>query len=212
MTRAEDPAPDTEPALRAWRKQIRDELVARRLALTPDAVAQARAAIEVNLEAAFDDLARGTIAFCWPIRNELDVRPLLARLRKAGAITALPVVVAPRQPLIFRQWRPGIALTNGPLDIPYPATSPEVVPDTVLVPMNGFDRAGYRLGYGAGFFDRTLAAMPIKPRVIGLAYAFAELPTIHPQPYDIPMDFVVTEAGVFRREGSMLVAHHKNRR
>ncbi len=115
-------------------------------------------------------------------------------------MTALPVVVAPKQPLIFREWHPGVDLENGPLDIPFPKDSPEVVPNGVLLPMNGWDKQGYRLGYGGGFFDRTLAAMAKRPVVIGISYEFARLETIFPQSWDIPMDYVVTEAGVYRRD------------
>jgi hypothetical protein len=92
----------------------------------------------------------------------------------------------------------------GPLDIPYPVNSPEVVPDAVLLPMNGWDGGGYRLGYGAGFFDRTLAALPKKPVVIGVTYELARMDTIHPQSWDIPVDWVVTERGVYRRDGEKL--------
>ena len=88
----------------------------------------------------------------------------------------------------------------GPLDIPYPAGSPEVVPEAVLLPMNGWDPQGYRLGYGGGFFDRTLASLAKRPLTIGVTYELAKLATIHPQSWDIPMDYVVTERGVYRRD------------
>ena len=91
-------------------------------------------------------------------------------------------------------------MAEGPLGIPYPVGSPEVSPDHVLLPMLGWDGDGYRLGYGGGFFDRTLAAIKKRPRVIGVSYESAYLRTIYPQPYDIPVDFVVTERGVHRRE------------
>ncbi|MGH9577612.1 MAG: 5-formyltetrahydrofolate cyclo-ligase, partial [Terriglobales bacterium] len=81
---------------------------------------------------------------------------------------------------------------------------PEMVPDTVLLPMNGWDPAGHRLGYGGGFFDRTLASLARKPVVIGVTYELANMPTIHPQSWDIPADWVVTERGVYRRDGSTL--------
>ena len=112
----------------------------------------------------------------------------------------MPVVVAPKTPLIFREWHPGVKLAAGPLGIPYPVDSPEVRPDHVLLPMVGWDAGGYRLGYGGAFFDRTLAAIAKRPRVIGIAYEQAYLQTIRPQPHDIPVDFVVTERGVYRRE------------
>ena len=91
-------------------------------------------------------------------------------------------------------------MKSGPLGIPYPVASDEVQPDHVLLPMLGWDGDGYRLGYGGGFFDRTLAAIGKRPRVIGVTNEFAYLRTIHPQPHDIPADFVVTERGVYRRE------------
>ena len=120
-------------------------------------------------------------------------------------MTALPVVVAPKTPLVFREWHPGVELALGALDIPYPKDSAEVIPDAVLLPMNGWDAQGYRLGYGAGFFDRTLASLAKRPVVIGVTYEMAKLDTIHPQPWDIPADFVVTERGVYRRDPEGLV-------
>jgi 5-formyltetrahydrofolate cyclo-ligase len=108
--------------------------------------------------------------------------------------------VAPRQPLAFREWHPGVELALGPLDIPYPRASAEVTPNAVLLPMNGWDRAGYRLGYGGGFFDRTLAALTKRPAVIGISYELGGMATIHPQGWDIPVDWVVTERGVYRRD------------
>lgn len=158
-----------------------------------------------HLEYGFPGLANGVVAFCWPIQNEYDARFLVRKLRELGATAALPVVVAPKTPLIFREWHPGVKMAVGALDIPYPIASPEVVPATVLLPMNGFDRQGYRLGYGAGFFDRTLEILhDKKPLVIGIAFEVAAIDTVHPQPWDIPMDYVVTERGVYRRDGDNL--------
>ena len=192
---------DTVPSdLSAWRRRERARLLAERVALTPEALAVLRARIDQNLERTFGDLVHGILAFCWPYKNEYDARYLAAALRRRGAVTALPVVVAPRTPLIFREWHPGIRLVEGPLGIPYPVGSPEVRPDSVFLPMLGWDGGGFRLGYGGGFFDRTLAAIETRPRVIGIAYEQAYLRTIHPQPHDIPADFVVTERGVYRRE------------
>jgi 5,10-methenyltetrahydrofolate synthetase len=190
----------TPPELSTWRKRERARLLAEREALTPDELASLRARIDLILERTFGDLVHGILAFCWPYRNEYDARHIAAALRRRGAVTALPVVVAPKTPLVFREWHPGIALLEGPLGIPYPAGSAEVRPDSVLLPMLGWDGDGFRLGYGGGFFDRTLAALGKRPRVIGIAYERAYLRTIHPQPYDIPADFVVTERGVYRRE------------
>ena len=145
--------------LKAWRKTERERLIAARGALDQETLERYRQAIDAHLERSFPGLASAKLAFCWPIKGEYDARHLVRTLRERGALTALPVVIAPRTPLIFREWHPGVELAIGALDIPYPVSSPEIVPDAVLLPMNGWDAAGYRLGYGAGFFDRTLAAM-----------------------------------------------------
>jgi 5,10-methenyltetrahydrofolate synthetase len=195
----------TPDELRQWRKTQREALIERRMRLSADELDAKRQSMDRHIERAFPNLARGVVALCWPFKNEYDARYLARRLRERGATTALPVVVKPRTPLLFREWHPGTALAKGVYDIPYPTeASPEVTPDSVLLPMNGFDDAGYRLGYGGGFFDRTLAALATHPLVIGVTFELARIPTIHPQPYDIPMDFVVTERGVYRRDPERL--------
>lgn len=188
------------PELSAWRKSERTRLLRERGALPEEMLAGLRSRIDIHIERAFPDLVHGVLAFCWPYKNEYDVRHLAAALRRRGATTALPVVVAPKTPLVFREWHPGVKLADGPLGIPYPVDSREVRPDHVLLPMLGWDAQGYRLGYGGGFFDRTLASLAKRPRVIGLSYEQAYMQTIRPQPHDIPVDFVVTERGVYRRE------------
>ncbi len=203
---SEIPADPIDPIdLAAWRKALRKSLIERRQAIDATTLASWRIAIDAHIERGFPGLAKGVLALCWPYRNEYDARHVAARARARGATTALPVVVAPATPLIFREWRPGTTLAKGTLGIPYPVDSAELTPDTVLLPMVGFDAAGYRLGYGGGFFDRTLAAMKKKPVVIGVIHEFGRLPTIHPEPYDIPMDFVVTERGIYRRDDDTLV-------
>jgi len=186
--------------VKLWRKSQRQRLIAERVALAPDTVESFRKSIDASIARSFPGLARGSLACCWPIKNEYDARHLAKTLRERGALTALPVVVAPKQPLAFREWHPGVKLETGPLDIPYPVGSREVIPDAVLLPMNGWDAQGYRLGYGGGFFDRTLASLAQKPVVIGVTYELARMETIQPQAWDIPMDYVVTERGVYRRD------------
>lgn len=191
--------------VKVWRKSQRQRLIAERLALSPEFVESARLRIDASLLRSFPGLGRARIGFCWPIKNEYDARHVVRTFRDRGALTALPVVIAPKQPLAFREWHPGVELAKGPLDIPYPVGSREVTPTAVLLPMNGWDGGGYRLGYGAGFFDRTLAAMPERPTVIGVTYELARLETIHPQSWDVPVDYVVTERGVYRRDDATLV-------
>jgi len=191
-------------ALKRWRSAERARLIAAREALGRETLEAFRGRIDRHLEEGFSELARGVLAFCWPIRGEYDARHLARTLRERGALTALPAIVAKGKPLAFREWHPGVELATGPLDIPYPATSAEVAPDHVLLPMNGWDEGGYRLGYGAGYFDRTLASLAKRPLVIGVSYEVARMPTIHPQSWDIPMDWVVTERGAYRREANGL--------
>jgi 5-formyltetrahydrofolate cyclo-ligase len=187
-------------ALKSWRRSQRERLIRERSALDTATLDRWRHRIDAFLERSFPGLAGRRVAFCWPIKNEYDARHLARTLRSRGSLTALPVVVAPRQPLVFREWHPGVELAKGALDIPYPVNSAEVVPEAVLLPMNGWDPKGYRLGYGAGFFDRTLASLKDRPFVIGISYEQARLDTIHPQPWDIPVDYLVTERGVYRRD------------
>ena len=105
-------------------------------------------------------------------------------------------------PLIFRLWRAGEPLALGVWNIPIPAHGAELVPDVVIAPVVGFDQQGYRLGYGGGFYDRTLAALAKKPRAIGVAYRQAAIATIYPLRHDIPMDVIVTEEGVVERSAN----------
>jgi 5-formyltetrahydrofolate cyclo-ligase len=191
-------------ALKRWRSAERARLIAAREALGGATLEAFRGRIDRHLGEGFSELAQGVLAFCWPIRGEYDARHLARTLRERGALTALPAIVAKGKPLAFREWHPGVELASGPLDIPYPVGSPEVLPDHVLLPMNGWDESGYRLGYGAGYFDRTLASLAKRPLVIGVSYEVARMPTIHPQSWDIPMDWVVTERGAYRREANGL--------
>jgi 5-formyltetrahydrofolate cyclo-ligase len=195
----------TADEVKSWRRAERARLIAAREGLDAAAREVMRQRIDAYLWGLFPGLAAAKLAFCWPIRGEYDARRLVQRLRECGAVTALPVVVAPRQPLVFREWHPGVALASGPLGIPYPVGSDPVVPTVLLLPMNGWDEAGHRLGYGGGFFDRTLASLTKTPVAIGVSYELARMKTIRPQSWDIPMDWVVTERGVYRRDPEGLV-------
>ena len=191
--------------LKTWRTRLRAELIARRIAADPALRARWNAAIDSHLGALLTEVAGKIIAFCWPYQAEYDVRSLILRWLAEGAQSALPVVVAPRQPMVFREWTPQTRTVAGVYDIPIPIDSPEVTPDIVLLALAGFDDAGYRLGYGGGFFDRTLAAIRPRPLAVGVGFELARVPTIYPQPHDIPLDYVVTERGIRRREAGGLV-------
>ena len=181
--------------VRAWRRAERERLIACRAAV-PVLERRARDLLITNhLRAALPDLASRHIGFYWPFKGEYDPRPLVRALHREGARLALPVVVQRARPMEFRPWRPRMRLAKGVWDILVPAEGPAVQPDTLLVPLVGFDARGYRLGHGGGYYDRTLAALPRRPLAVGIGFESLRLPTIHPQPHDIPMDMIVTERG-----------------
>lgn len=133
----------------------------------------------------------------WPIKGEPDLRPILTDLHRAGVTIALPVVERRAAPLVFRRWTPETRLVRGDWNIPVPPPEADVlVPDVALAPCLGWSDDCYRLGWGGGYFDRTLAALRPRPITIGIALSAARLPTIFPQPHDIPLDLILTEAGV----------------
>ena len=182
--------------IRRWRKAERARLIAERMALRGEPRARHNAAITRALEALLSpDMV---IGFYWPIRGEYDARKLVTGLLERGARAAMPVVVQKAAPLVFRPWHPGVRMENGFWDIPIPAEGEPVIPTALLVPLVGFDEKGYRLGYGGGYYDRTLASFPTRPLAIGVGYEFARLETIYPQPHDIPMSMIVTEGRVLR--------------
>lgn len=186
---------ETPRDIAGWRKAERARLVEARLAVTADARARVADDVAAALDREINPGPGMTISLYWPFKGELDLRDWMRRASAAGARIALPVVVAKAAPLVFREWRPGCAMTRGVWNIPIPAGGPEVVPDVTLAPLIGFDAACYRLGYGGGFYDRTLAALAPRPRVIGVGLPLARMPTIRPQPHDIPMDLILTGDG-----------------
>lgn len=195
-----DPDANTDTALWSdvvrWRKAERQRLIEARLAVSADDRAAMTQGIVAGLEKAIGDPAGRMVSIYWPFRGEPDLRPWLASINERGGRTALPVVVEKGRPLVFRAYRPGDPLERGVWNIPVPSTGEESVPDVVIAPVVGFDPRRFRLGYGGGFFDRTLAALPRKPLTIGIGYSMARIPTIYPQPHDIPMDVIATEAGI----------------
>lgn len=187
----------TEPTeVAAWRTAQRKRLLLERMAIPAGEREDLTLGITQQLEDVIGDPAGLVISAYWPFKGEPDLKPMLKRLRERGAIIALPVVIAKAQPLIFRAWNSGDKLARGVWNIPFPANGPEVEPDVAMAPVVGFDRACFRLGYGGGFFDRTMAALPKIPRFYGVGYSQQEVPTIFPQDHDIAMHAVVTDADV----------------
>lgn len=183
-----------------WRKAERQRLLSERSAMSSNIRRNAAERIVAALMSAIGDVRGRTISAYWPIRGEPDLRKLIKAITDDGGQCALPIVVERNRPLVFRSWAPGDRLQRGFWNIPVPANGREVTPDLVIAPLVGFDRTCYRLGYGGGYFDRTLAALTHKPRVFGVGYAQAAIPTIYPQPHDIPMDAIVTENGFILSE------------
>ncbi|MDO5603981.1 MAG: 5-formyltetrahydrofolate cyclo-ligase [Paracoccus sp. (in: a-proteobacteria)] len=182
-----------------WRKATRAHLIAARegMGAAPRrAAANAIAAhLDEVLEAGFDGAQGMVLAAFWPIRAEVDLRPWMAAACARGVQIALPVVVAKDAPLIFRPWSPDVAMRAGAWNIAEPATETQVSPRIVLAPLVGWDEARFRMGYGGGFYDRTLAASRPRPYAIGIGHEGARLPSIRPEPHDEALDLIITEAG-----------------
>ena len=176
---------------------MRTRLIAARMALDDRARASLGEAIAAALEARWPPGRLGLVGGYWPIRGEFDPRPYLLRCIAAGGAAAMPVVTARDAPLEFRAWTLETPMTTGRWDIEHPASGPSVRPDALLIPLVGFDSAGHRLGYGGGFYDRTLAELAPRPLAIGLGYELGRLETLDPRPHDRAMDAIVTEAGAF---------------
>lgn len=180
----------------AWRRALRREMVARRAVLSDVEHAALSARIVDHLLAALP--TPQVVAFCWPIKHEPDVRAVVEHWAGRGVRAALPVVVAEDSPLAFRRWTHETVLEADRYGIPTPVRGDFVVPDLILLPLNGFDDAGYRLGYGGGYFDRTLAALSPRPLAVGVGFETNRLATIRPESHDQRLDWLVTEAGAFR--------------
>jgi 5,10-methenyltetrahydrofolate synthetase len=151
-----------------------------------------------HLDGVLVELAPRVLAFCWPYRAEPDLRSWVQAWLAADEqrVAALPVVVEKHAAMHFRRWTPGAEMVADRHGIPHPAEAVEVLPEAVLVPLNAFDAQGYRLGYGGGYFDRTLAQM--ETVAIGVGFELGRVPSALPQPHDRPMAWIVTEAGAVR--------------
>lgn len=185
-----------DAAATAWRAALRAEKLAARRALDAAARATLSARLESHLRTWLDAREPACLAFCAPVNHEFDARPLVAELLVRGWTAAMPVVVAPAQPMIFRAWMPETPMCTDRYGIPIPAMGETVTPDIVLLPLVAFDGAGFRLGYGGGYFDRTLAVLDPRPLAVGVGFEVARTASIRPQPHDLPLDVIVTEAGV----------------
>ncbi|MFO1141924.1 MAG: 5-formyltetrahydrofolate cyclo-ligase [Amaricoccus sp.] len=145
-----------------------------------------------------------TVAGYLPIRDELDPRPAMETLAALGHRICVPVVAAPGRPLAFHVWTPGAATAPGTYRIAVPVAAEADEPDVLLVPLLAFDRRGHRLGYGGGYYDRTIAALRARRPVVALGFAYAaqEIPLVPDAEFDTHLDGVVTEEGCLVCDGS----------
>jgi 5-formyltetrahydrofolate cyclo-ligase len=179
----------------------RQALKARQAVVDPD---RAAAQLAQNLWPVLAKVAaglgpRGIVGAYWPMRGEIDPLPVLRLCQQAGMATALPVVLAQDRPLVFRAWAFGEPLESGAYGTQHPPTSaPEVLPSLVLVPLVAFDRTGARLGYGGGFYDRTLPRLRAEQQTVavGLAHAIQETTVIPREPHDQPLDWLATDVEI----------------
>ena len=187
--------------VKRWRTAERERLITLRLAIPAEERRRFSATIAGELDRLLGDVSGKIVAAYLPFRGEPDLRPWIEGLAARGATAALPIVAAPRSPLVFRTWRRGEPLQPGVWNIPVPVAGETAVPDIVIAPVVGYDEACFRLGHGGGFYDRTLAALARRPRILGVGYRCLALRTIYPQPHDIPMDTIVTEEGTMTLQG-----------
>jgi 5-formyltetrahydrofolate cyclo-ligase len=190
--------------LRDFRNALRSRLIAAREALPAAEHARRSREIERHLDQLVDALQPDVLAFCWPFRAEFDARALVSARLQRGLRACLPVVMDSDSPLEFREWTPQSEMIEDRYGIHIPARGAVLRPDAILMPLNGFDEAGFRLGYGGGYFDRSLAALRPSPRAVGVGFELARVGSIRPQAYDLPMDFIITEAGIFEVEAGRL--------
>jgi 5-formyltetrahydrofolate cyclo-ligase len=180
----------------AWRRETRARLIEQRLQIPPAEHQSASLKIEGFLEQTFSTLQPQTVSVYWPFQAEVDLRGFIDRLRAKGWTAALPLVVKRGAPLEFLRWVADAEMDTGVYGIPVPLIRVPVQPSVVIIPLVGFDAQNFRLGYGAGYFDITLAALQPRPLSIGVGFEISRLETIHPHVADIPLDLIVTDAGI----------------
>lgn len=192
--------PDTE------RRRMRDTALTARLARDDATIERWTAKLQAVLLEQWPDAPGSVLGFCWPVQNEANLLPLLAewamRARPKTLSLALPVVVDRDRALMFRRWHPGAAMVPDRYGIPTPIDGDFVMPETLLIPLNAFDEKGFRIGYGGGYFDRTLATLAPRPLAIGIGFELGRVDDTLPQRHDQRLDWIATEAGLWRIEPS----------
>ena len=186
------PDPSDPVDIKRWRREMRARLIEDRMALPQDVRAEKSTALVSILSEIIGARPGMIVSLYWPFRGEPDLRPLAAVIERGGGRAALPVVETPKAPLIFRPWTQGASMTRGIWNIPVPDTLEQVLPDLLIAPLVGYDPQNYRLGYGGGYFDRTLEKRGAAAVVIGVGYTSQAVETIYPQPHDVAMSRIIT--------------------
>lgn len=182
---------ETTHAKHESKANLRRTLLAARAGLLGDVRTGLDTAIADNLRTYLRRSPAQSLGVFWPIRGEPDLRKLYAELAAAGMALALPVMTGRQAPLCFAAWAPGAAVTLDRWGLATPVDTLLVTPQVLLVPCLGFNAQGFRLGYGGGFYDRTLALLP-RPRTIGIAYTIAQA-AFAADAHDIALDVVLTD-------------------
>jgi 5-formyltetrahydrofolate cyclo-ligase len=177
-----------DPVRAQWRRDLR----AARDALADRTQREAR--LLARIEQWLDTVKVNRLGFFWPTRGEPDLSGLVRRWLQAAParIAALPVIEG--ELLRFAPWSPGVALISGPFDVQIPQTDQRIDPELLLIPCVGIDRLRYRLGYGGGYYDRTLPQMSPRPITAGVGFDSARIESIDPKPHDLQLDVAITDS------------------
>lgn len=184
----------TPQAIKDWRHQQREQLIGNRIAVGGYQRKLWQQEVLLKLHNVLKDIEPGIIGFYWPFKGEIDCRDLITQMLQQGWQAGLPAVTKTQSAMEFRQWTPETPLIPGVWKIPVPQARKLVTPNVLLIPLVGFDKQRYRLGYGGGYYDRTVIEIQPSPLKIGIGFEQARLETIYPQQYDIAMDIILTEA------------------
>lgn len=186
---------DTEADPEVQRRALRSRLLSARAGLTPADRMRRQQALAAQVAAWLAASPLQRLAFYWPIRNEPDLREAVATWLAADTRRRAALPVTEDDVLTFAPWTPQTAMAPGRYDIPEPATVERMAPQLLLIPCVGFDAERFRLGYGGGYYDRTLARLKYRPVTCGVAFDVARVDSIGPRPHDVRLDAVLTDAG-----------------
>lgn len=178
-------------AVKARKSALRSQLLARRRTIPWDLKDTTRWKVANHLRKVLSEQPGSVVALYWPQGDEIDLRPFAQELRQLGYNVALPRAYYKGHPLAFNLWEEGDELERDEAGIPA-ATGPEVIPTTIIIPMLGYSKNGYRLGYGGGYYDRTLKALPYPAHTVGVCYTELEVPEFPAERHDIRLATIVT--------------------